>query len=74
MMSSAVYRFRAMPPPSVGWNPNSRLDLVYRGQVSDTRFPKGDFIDVELRRSAEGVTPRGGTPLGSLRRDGQEGT
>ena len=37
MMSSAVYRFRAMPPPSVGWNPNSRLDLVYRGQVSTTR-------------------------------------
>ena len=34
MISSAVYRFRAMPPPFVGWNPNSRLDLVYRGQVS----------------------------------------
>jgi len=34
MISSAVYRFRAMPPPSVGWNPYSRSDLVYRGQVS----------------------------------------
>jgi hypothetical protein len=35
MISSAVYRFRAMPPPSVGWNPHSRSDLVYRGQVSE---------------------------------------
>ncbi len=34
MISSAVYRFRAMPPPSVGWNSNSRLDLVYRRQVT----------------------------------------
>ena len=33
MISSAVYRFRAMPSPFVGWNPNSRSDLVYRGQV-----------------------------------------
>ena len=38
MISSAVYRFRAMPPPFVGWNPNSRLDLVYRGQITVT-FP-----------------------------------
>jgi hypothetical protein len=29
-----VYRFRAMLPPFVGWNPNSRSDLVYRGQVT----------------------------------------
>jgi hypothetical protein len=34
MISSAVYRVRAMPPPFVGWNPNSRPDLVYRGQVN----------------------------------------
>jgi hypothetical protein len=34
MISSAVYRFRAMPPPFVDWNPHSRADLVYRGQVS----------------------------------------
>jgi hypothetical protein len=35
MISSAVYRVRAMPPPFVGWNANSRPDLVYRGQVSN---------------------------------------
>jgi hypothetical protein len=29
-----VYRFRAMRPPFAGRNPNSRSDLVYRGQVS----------------------------------------
>jgi hypothetical protein len=34
MIASVVYRFRAMPPPFVDWNPNSRSDLVYRGQVS----------------------------------------
>jgi len=34
MISSTVYRVRAMPPPFVGWNPNSRPDLVYRGQVN----------------------------------------
>src|SRR5713101_3668383 len=33
MISSAVYRVRAMPPPFGGWEPNSRPDLVYRGQV-----------------------------------------
>jgi hypothetical protein len=34
MISSALYRFRAMPLPFVGWNSNSRLDLGYRGQVN----------------------------------------
>jgi hypothetical protein len=34
MISSSVYRVRAMPPPFVGWNPNSKPDLVYRGQVA----------------------------------------
>jgi hypothetical protein len=34
MISAVVHRFRAMPPPFVGWNPNSRLNLVYRGEVS----------------------------------------
>ena len=34
LISSALYRFRAMTRPSVGWNPNSRLDLVNRGQVN----------------------------------------
>jgi hypothetical protein len=29
-----VYRFRAMRPPFAGRNPNSRSDLVYRGQVN----------------------------------------
>jgi hypothetical protein len=33
MISSAVYRFRAIPSPFVGWNPHSRSNLVYRGQV-----------------------------------------
>ena len=35
MIASAVYRVRATPAPFVGWNPNSRSDLVYRGQVSE---------------------------------------
>src|SRR6478672_7369886 len=34
IISSAVYRFRAMRPPFAGRNPNSRSDLVYRGQVT----------------------------------------
>ena len=34
MISSAVYRFRAMPPPFAGRKLNSRSGLVYRGQVS----------------------------------------
>src|SRR5207247_10988365 len=29
MIASAVYRVRAMLPPFVSWNPNSRPDLVY---------------------------------------------
>jgi hypothetical protein len=33
MISSAVYRFRAMPPPFAGRKLNSRSGLVYRGQV-----------------------------------------
>jgi hypothetical protein len=33
MLSSAVYRFRAMPPPFTGRKLNSRSGLVYRGQV-----------------------------------------
>src|SRR6476660_240112 len=37
MISSAVYRFRAMPPPFAGRKLNSRSGLVYRGQV--TRLP-----------------------------------
>jgi hypothetical protein len=32
-----VYRFRAMRPPFAGRNPNSRSDLVYRGQVKSQR-------------------------------------
>ncbi len=36
MAASAVYRFRAMLPPFAGRNPNSRSDLVYRGQVKVT--------------------------------------
>jgi hypothetical protein len=34
MISSAVYRFRAMPPPFAGRNLNFRSGLVYRGLVS----------------------------------------
>jgi hypothetical protein len=34
MISSAVYRVRAMLPPFVGWNPHSIPDMVYRGQVT----------------------------------------
>ncbi len=28
-----------MLPPCVGWNPNSRSDLVYRGQVNPANHP-----------------------------------
>ena len=37
MISSAVYRFRAMPPPFAGRKRNSRSGLVYRGPVNDLR-------------------------------------
>ena len=35
MISSAVYRLGAIPPPFAGRNLNSRSGLVYRGQVSE---------------------------------------
>jgi hypothetical protein len=41
MLSSAVYRVRAMPPPFVGWNPHSRPDLVYRGQGTSSAVSPG---------------------------------
>ena len=34
MISSVVYRLRAMLPPVAGRDPNSRSGLVYRGQVN----------------------------------------
>ncbi len=38
MISSAVYRLRAMLPPFAGQNLNSRSDLAYRRQVSRRPF------------------------------------
>ena len=49
MISSAVYRFRAMPPPFVGWNPNSRLDLVYRRQIKRKARTGQRLITIEKR-------------------------
>jgi hypothetical protein len=45
MISSAVYRFRAMPPPFAGRKLNSRSGLVYRGQVNRAGHPQVDYIN-----------------------------
>jgi hypothetical protein len=65
MISSAVYRFRAIPPPFVGWNPNSRSDLVYRGQVTIELQSPG-VVQIEnsvlnVSTTAIGSSTHGGT-------------
>ena len=55
MISPAVYRFRAMPPPFAGRKLNSRSGLVYRGQVKLT-VPLSMSGPCSIRISSESPT------------------
>jgi len=44
MISSAVYRLRAMLPPFAGRNLNSRSGLVYRGQITQQAVRAKDLV------------------------------
>src|SRR5215831_11832633 len=61
-ISSAAYHLRATPPPLVGRNPTSRLDLVYKGSRSNvliahmppwkrTKFSRDDLVTIFIKVS-----------------------
>src|SRR5262249_42189135 len=62
MISSAVYRFRAMLPPFAGRNLNSRSGLVYRGQVNSIEkylVPSRELLAVlQLWRASQQIVFR----------------